>query len=577
MSKFLHLGRVVVNVASFLAALLLQASCGSVGGVVSSSATGGDTTSTGTAADSLSNTETQLFNDGPVDLPVTIAKLDSPDLSLITVTVEALPAQLTQVAAPTHRFTVTGSAGAGGRLADGTFAPKLFVFNATTEEQSISAVNADGSFVGQIDGTLTDTIILASMTDPEDQVSPILAIAVDEDGNVAIATTNSTDLTVNQNLMTDALGNYYFSIANDDGTFQFLRRNLEGTAVETVASALTSEPRAVSATSGSTVTVLLQDGRVVRFTPPATGLAKPFLASGGTTGLTSSDWDQTQAASGLVAASSARGAPPGRGLLSSSSENTLLITNQADVNGEPIDDERFLHLVDLTGTAESQTILNDSETDSVFADIGETDKVYAFVSPIDADTYSLYRFDLVDLSSGTPYLEAWTARETLISGFAGSLTSLDVSNNGDVYFSYNDPVIGTIVAYWDEDLNAAAPINDINATDFFFYSDIKVAPDGAFAVFCKVTAVETFSEVEGEQFNGAGHLMVYFPGDPMGTFSRLSQSDEYFTCSNFNPGSYFIDSDDRIHFYKVSISGTTADAQLGIIDPRQNSLFDGRL
>src|SRR5687768_5053962 len=41
-------------------------------------------------ADSASAVESQLFDDGPVDIPVTIAKMDSPDLSLITVTAESV-------------------------------------------------------------------------------------------------------------------------------------------------------------------------------------------------------------------------------------------------------------------------------------------------------------------------------------------------------------------------------------------------------------------------------------------------------------------------------------------------------
>lgn len=79
-------------------------SCGSCSGVGASGATNVDAVSAQTGS---------LFEDGPVDIPITIAKLEGPDPQLITVTVETLSPDISvPTLADDQIVVITGAAGA---------------------------------------------------------------------------------------------------------------------------------------------------------------------------------------------------------------------------------------------------------------------------------------------------------------------------------------------------------------------------------------------------------------------------------------------------------------------------------
>lgn len=545
--------------------------CGGVAGIVSSATSGGSATSTGTA-DALSGTESQLYEDGPIELPVTIAKLDSPDLSLITVTVEEISsttANATKFAATsTHIFTVTGLAGAGGRLSDDSFAPKFFMFNATTDEQAVSEVGADGSFTGQIDGELSDTIAFASMTEGEDQVSPILSVAVDDNGNFIVATTNASDLSADVNVMTDPDGNYYFTVVADDGTFTLLRRNLGGTEVETIATGLNSEPRVILAGSGPAVTVILQDGSIVVFAQPPPSLTgfvagRRALFAEGDSAWTSATVETIQGGVNT----SEQTAWPGHSLLYSATERTLALTSPSAQPGGIGASEDLLRFVDLSGGGVTATVIATGEFDAIYADTGESGKIYVFANwpggQEGEGTATLFRFDFQDLDVTPDPSLAWQARETLVSGFEGRVNSLDVSDEGAAVFQFitADNNNNRGIAYWSAS-SGVVIINDMEG-DPRQYAYPKISPDGKFVIFCDVG--------EGDQLNVPGNLTVYFPGDGAGDFHPLVESGTVTTCAD-NPSRYFIDSQDRIHFYQAPVGGVS---QLGVIDPRNHSVFEG--
>lgn len=548
--------------------------CGGVAGLTSG-ATDTGTTTGGSTADALTGTETQLFDDGPVDMPVTIAKLDSPDLSLITVTVDEISgAQAVKFATgATHRFTITGSAGAGGKLSDGTFAPKFLTFNATTDEQAVATVNADGSFVGEIDGSLADTIVFASMTEAEDQVSPILTVATDASGNFIVTTTNAADLSAAMNVMTDANGNYYFTVKATDGTYTLMRRNVSGSEVETIAESLASEPRVILAGSGPAATVLFEDGSLVNYAEPAPSSVTAFLSKGGAANVESSTagaWtSQTVDTVGGGLVGEDQSAWPGHSLMFSSTERTVAMTlPYASFLEQGTNNDTLLRFIDLSGTGQIQSVIVSAEFDAVYADVGESGKIYVFASPdqfeANGSDYILYRFDFLDLVDGGVDL-AWAARETLIGSFTSTVTSLDVSDNGEVVFGFMISADQNGVGYWSSTSGTPMTINDPE-NDANFYAYPKVSPDGEFVVFCDVGVPSA------EQVETGGDLTVYFPGDPAGTFTKLLASESFNTCTD-NPASFFIDSQDRIHFYQTPVDGS--DPQLGIIDPRQHAAFEG--
>lgn len=555
-----------------VAAIAPHLFCGGVAGLTSG-ATDTGTTTGGTAADSLTGTETQLFDDGPIDMPVTIAKLESPDLSLITVTVEELSggAQAVKFATgATHRFTITGAAGAGGTLEDGTFAPKFLTFNATTDEQAIATVNADGSFVGQIDGSLTDTIVFASMTEAEDQVSPILAVVTDADGNFIVTTTNAADLSSAVNVMTDTSGNYYFTVKASDGTFTFMRRNVSGSDVETIAEGLASEPRVILAQSGPAVTVISQDGSIVIYAEPAPASVTTFLTAGGggSHAETASTWTvQPLDELGGEILGVDEAAWPGHSLMYSQTERTVAMTLPYANSATGENNADLLRFIDLSGTGAVEPIILSADFDAVYADVGESGKIYVFASPdqfeANGSDYILYRFDFLDVETGG-YAEAWQVRETLIASFTSTVTSLDVAENGEAVFGFMISAGQNGVGYWSSAAGTPVTVNDpVNDPNFYAYP--KISPDGQFVIFCDIG-------VPTAQVETGGDLTVYFPGDPTGTFTKLLESESFNTCTD-NPASFFIDSQDRIHFYQAPVDGS--DPQLGIIDPRQHSAFDG--
>lgn len=223
----------------------LSACGGGVGSVISSVATGGTTSSdTGSSATSTAeaagDAETQLFDSGPVDLPVTIAKLESPDATKIIVSTEAItPSQNAPLDSrfsttdPTVAYTVTGAEGA---IHDPDTTPYVYLENVNNSTDEFCEVEDDGSFSCAILGDLSDDLRLyASTTSDTDtaQMSPPLFIRVDSLGVTTIADTNSTNISADFSLHTDSRGNYYLVVVID-GRSNFYRRNVDGTLLQTI-------------------------------------------------------------------------------------------------------------------------------------------------------------------------------------------------------------------------------------------------------------------------------------------------------------------------------------------------------
>lgn len=250
--RFFSFSRLTVFVCLFFG---LTTSCGGGGvglgltGITTGTGdTGGTTTGTTTSAataEAASETETSLFSDGPVDIPVTIAKLETPDITKMVISAQSLDPSVSavpnlkklltkySVTDPTVAYAIVGSAGA---VHDPDVTPFVYLENATNSTSEFCDAESDGSFTCAILGDLNDDLRLyASTTDDTTtaQMSPPLYINVDELGTVTVGDTNSTNISADFKLMTDNAGNYYLVIISE-GRSTFARRSITGTTLEII-------------------------------------------------------------------------------------------------------------------------------------------------------------------------------------------------------------------------------------------------------------------------------------------------------------------------------------------------------
>lgn len=269
------LGRKRVLLCVFLLAF---SACGGVGGVVSSVATGtgsSDTGATDTASSSAPSEEASLYESGPIDLPVTIAKLDGIDSSKIVVSVEPVGTQSISVQNRSRFvdsgveiidecnliYTVTGLPTA---VADPNDTPYVLIYNATLDIQSITDVESNGGFEGQICGRLQDKIVLGLLNPDQTESSAPLIITVDEKsgGNltIVITDTNSDTIETDFNTLTDQDGNAYYVLINADGTSDFYRRPKDGSQLQTIWQDNSDIPQTVGSIEDNWVVYFNQDG-----------------------------------------------------------------------------------------------------------------------------------------------------------------------------------------------------------------------------------------------------------------------------------------------------------------------------
>lgn len=529
--------------------------CGGLASLATTDTTDG--TTSGTTGESLTTTDSQLFEDGPVDLPVTIAKLDSPDLTLVTVTVTELASPSTSArfqTTATHRFTVTGAAGAANT-------EKVFVYDTATDEQVTADVEDDGSFTTTIDGALTDTLALSGMNSAESQVSPPLVITFDDNGNAVIATTNTASLNFDQNVMIDALGNYYMSVDNGDGTYALLRRNADGSQVETLVTSLSSQPRAVLSTSGLILTVILQDGSVVAFSAEPPALKLPTLSAPRPA---YEDWVSTALdtiSGGLPSPDQIDGT--GFNMVMDSAGGALAISYPYINPQTMVQDDYLLKITDTNGRS-SMYLLSTNEYDKADIQLGPDDTLYIFMDQVQQTSPVLVKmeFSAPGENGDTSVINtAFNNRQTLITGLSKAIAGFDVSDNGDVVYHYQSDSGTPISVYWEAATSSSTTISDINAPNFYLFPTMTAGSE--IVVLCDVG-------VPGTQF---GALVYWRVGDPTGEFTDLARFSDKYVCTDIQ-GSFTVTSDNLVYF----VSGTdTTDAQMGVIDltkvPELEDLF----
>lgn len=279
--------------------------------------TGGN--SAGDTVDDLTETEASLFEDGPVDLPVTMAKLDSADTDLIDVTVtETGSAQSISYylidgdedeadedvedqeddGAETEedvdeddevlsdiRYAVAGAVAYDiadgtpvrfdftfypGAAPDPTVTPKGFIFNPSTQQQVIIEFEADGSGTAAIIGVMGDEIAVSLMNRDQDRIGPVAFFKPQNNGAPPrIGESNSKVVSISTRTFTDANKNSYFTSKNlndSPPTYHLWQKPPPGGGnIRLVAYGLPTEPRYVDSKDGDVVSVLTQMGDLYFF------------------------------------------------------------------------------------------------------------------------------------------------------------------------------------------------------------------------------------------------------------------------------------------------------------------------
>lgn len=220
------------------------------------------TTGSGSSADALDSDEASLFSDGPISLPVTIAKLQSPNSEQINLSVTGSGlSNLVQPTTPrtlntdeTYSCEFTGN----GNETDSTLraildpvtTPYVLIYNAVSETSVIESVAADGSFLATTDCHIEENLIVAAITSDSlttAQASPYVIFSVDELGTVTVTITNSNRINDAQPFGADPYGNIIFSVIEDDGTYTLWRRNLDGSLPDRLLENHILEPITVTA------------------------------------------------------------------------------------------------------------------------------------------------------------------------------------------------------------------------------------------------------------------------------------------------------------------------------------------
>lgn len=164
----------------FLIFLFIFASCG--GGGLGGSLSGGNSEGSDGSAG---------FTDGPVDIPLPIAKLEAPDVRKIDVEVGGsgnITSPLPTKNASTTTVTITGRAGA---IVNPATEPQVYILNVETGEAQTKTTNADGSFATfTVTGSI-DTIVVAGFDGTSLSVPVFLKIA---EGQYIWILTNSGSL-----------------------------------------------------------------------------------------------------------------------------------------------------------------------------------------------------------------------------------------------------------------------------------------------------------------------------------------------------------------------------------------------
>lgn len=246
---------------TILSLLILPACFGSNKSSSSDEADAGSTT-TDFVGETFNDTEAELYSDGPVDIPVPIARATAMDLSKMTATyqdagIDSSGSLLTRYTTGSSGYIITGSAGASP-------SNKVYFFNIQTQEALVVLANEDGSFEGKIVAREGDLVAVSALNDAEDTASPPITIATNKAGLMEAAFTNSNSIGTEANLI--AASDYTFiALQNNDGTSSLIRRKFNSSNISTVAKNVSGSVKAIGVDQGiHDVSLIMNDELLYR-------------------------------------------------------------------------------------------------------------------------------------------------------------------------------------------------------------------------------------------------------------------------------------------------------------------------
>lgn len=552
--------------ALFLCGILLLVSCGAgLSSGVTSSAGTGDTASD---ADTLSDGETGLFDNGPIDLPVTIAKLESPNAPFIELTVDEASSSpqlkttnaLRQLTADTNytcHFEGSGSAtdASARAITDPTTTPYVLLYVPDTELTVIEDVASDGSFSADIACEIEQNVTVSALTAGElssATSSPAVIFVVDELGTVTVSITNSDQINDAQPFGADPQGNVIFSVTNDDSSYTLWRRNLDGTLPDTLLENHDSQPIAVEAVS---------ELEVSDDTPPSIVLADRevdlTLIQESTDDVFASS--VLDSAIGIIDDDEDNGETKSYAILPIASDKVLVTHKNEDGNTRLLD----MYRLDDSSVSSVISATPDGQPSSfasllvAYTDLTET---YVAVRRDGIETTNIFTIDIaVDGPEDEGIYEtAWSARQTVILNLPYRVHSLNPTENR-LFVLVQDPStedyeVGVI------DQGVYTSLINLSLSGITPYPGLMVDEEGALGVVCD----------EG----GAGR-------DPAFSLLTLAETQEIVplatpsklrSCNHWRPTLLSTTNHRLLHFFTADEADSSA--QMSFIDLTTNAIVN---
>ena len=522
------------NLKFYLAHVLifLQFSYGCAGGL----SIGGQAQ---TGFEDLTDQESNLFSEGPISAPVTIAKMDSPNPQFIRVYFTAEDESLD------GSFLVEGAAGAVP--AEVT---KVIVFNSRTTDQEIIVVNEDGSFEATLPGQQSDSVLVASLSDAEDQMSPFYEYDdTDGDGFYVVVETNSTEtIAVETALFVDSTGYAYFSIFDSTtNTYDLWRRRSDGTFPQLIAADSSIKFRQIQSTDGEMIYVKMEDGGIFLYTrldeeseeegsSPVFSVVELGNKEGGEIApITSMQEKQIivkDDSSGVFEITARNEAFPER--------DYLLRFLPAD-GSEPI--KMIYGFVDVPPFDAYRIVVAKASGDRLFVFAKETDL---------PGTYSLYELDITDPAD---YATAWDNRTLLLADVDFHVNYAQADDSGRIFVSVgieSRPESPELI-YKIIEGAVLQTISNMDDLSLNVSSKFAITPTGDAILTCD------YGDTGEEPYS----LLYYHFSYPADNFVHLTESTSFGSCTDHEQ-SYFIDSSRNVHYHRRDVD--TLNIQKAFLD-----------
>lgn len=477
------------------------------------------------ASINLDDTETELVSDGPIDLPVTIAKYDSPDANKISIE-EMGPANSVSSSYQTtgRRIRITGSEDAIRDLLK-TPLVTAFPYDSASNEvgtQTEVAVDSDGSFEIEVE---SDGDVLIAAEDTNNFISPFLQITQDPvTGYFSIITTNSNYIVATTQMMADQEDYYYVSLKTSDPIRTYVRRNVDGSQMQTLLldSAIVIDAlyaRSSAKTVYSYESAADEASLVLQLNSIASSSVNQSQL---TTVNSQSVFEQIVSYSyDLGTITPYDYSEDNFKIYISDDEAGVIIVNRSDVSVQYVS----------TVSGNVSDIVSSGRYDDVDAGYDIANNIL-YVGILRDGLYSIYQLDLGDGDASL----AWGGR-VAINEFViyDGLLSMDAADGVLVYSVQSGDSVQ--LYSWDETHGVVA-LNDPE-TDSSIYTNPKVSLDGDVILACKLATTNQF---------------VAFDPIVSGSVSDVT-TDSRRTVCDATPGSYFM-GENFVHFYRSEADGS---------------------